>query len=84
MLLCTFYIDAFEHSRSWSASTVGIYMSFANASKEELLSAESRYLLCLAPKEVDIFEVVRTVIVEPMRLFEHGFKVSCFFAPLVL
>ncbi len=75
MVLCTFYIDAFEHQRTRNASVVGVYMSFANASKEECLAAHHRYLLCLVPKHMDVFEAIRAIIIRPMRLLERGFPV---------
>ena len=75
LILPIFYIDAFEQNRSRNRSVVGIYMSFANASMEETEAAESRYLLCLVPLNVDLFDALRLVIIAPMRLLERGYDV---------
>lgn len=76
MVLCTFYVDAFEQHGSRQASVVGIYMGIAGASREEYQAANSRYLLALVPKTMDLHEAIRTVIVHPMQLLERGFPVQ--------
>ncbi len=76
MVLPTFYIDVFEQARSRNASVEGIYMSFANAPTSEHRAASSRILLCEVPPGCDLFEALRIVVIEPMRLLERGIDVE--------
>jgi hypothetical protein len=73
--LLVFYIDAFKQNWSWNRSIVGIYMSFMNASEAEYECTKSHYLLCLMPLNVDLFDMIRKVIIAPMRLLERGYNV---------
>lgn len=75
MVLPVIYCDGFEQSRSRNASVEGIYMSFANASMEEQMSAESRILLCEVPTGCDLMEAFNIVVVEQMRLLERGIDI---------
>ena len=50
-------------------------MSFANASMDEMEIAESRYLLCLVPQNINLFNTLQIVIITPMRLLKRGYDV---------
>jgi hypothetical protein len=67
-----FYLDAFEQSRSRQVSVVGIYMSLANMPRAEYQRANSRVLLALVPKRLNLFDAIWLVIIGPMRLLEQG------------
>jgi hypothetical protein len=76
MILPILYVDGFEQHRSRKASVEGIYMALANMSKEELLSKESRTLLCEVPPGCDLKEAINIVVVDAMRLLERGINVD--------
>lgn len=75
LILLVFYINTFKQNWLQNRSIVGIYMSFTNASEAKYKCAKSHYLLCLMPLNVDLFNVIRKVIIAPMRLLKRGYNI---------
>ena len=50
-------------------------MSFTNTSMDEMEITESRYLLCLVPQDVNLFDTLQIIIITPMRLLKHRYNI---------
>lgn len=76
MLAPVSVIDGYKQYRRRDSEVVGIYLSLANLIESALDSSDHIYLVSVLPSGVDLFEAVRTILVQPLAALQKGLTFS--------
>lgn len=81
LLLPVLFIDDYLADKTKQVSNTGFYFSIANLSVEKQLSQISKYCLCTAASDSEVYqEIFHKVIIKPIRDLEEG-RFEAFFYP---